>query len=100
MAFHPVWDMEYVYNAEESDEFRQVRITLEISDAGGRVTMRPEHMMTLNEINHVMCEYEDDVFKRMLTQYDSYYPVRLLYNEVVCDIQFDSKRQVTGLTIV
>jgi hypothetical protein len=100
MAFYPVWDMEYVYNAEGTDEFRQVRLTLEISEAEGRVTMRPEHMMTLSEINSVMREYEDDVFKRMLTQYDSYYPVRLVYNEVNCEVQFDSKRQVTGITIV
>jgi hypothetical protein len=92
--------MEYVYNAEGSDEFRQVRITLEISNKEGRVTLAPAQMMTMSEISAVMKEYEDDVFKRMLTPYDSYYPVRLVYNGVECRIDFDSKRQVTGIAIV
>jgi len=100
MTFQPVWDMEYVYNAEENEEFRQVRITLEISEAQGRVTLMPKHMMTMKEIANVMKEYEQDVFKRMLTPYDSYYPVRLVYDGVECKIEFDSQRQVTGLTIV
>jgi hypothetical protein len=100
MQFRPVWDMEYVYNAEGTDAFRQVRVTLEISEAQGRVTLYPEHMMTLGEINNVMREYSDDVLKRMLTPYDSYYPVRLVYNGVECVVKFDSKRQVTEIAIV
>jgi predicted metal-binding protein len=100
MAYKPVWDMEYVYNADVTNEFRQVRVTLEISETQGRVSMHPVHMMTLNEINNVMREYEDDILKRMLTPYDSYYPVRLLYNGVECAVKFDSKRQVTEITIV
>ena len=100
MSFRPVWDMEYVYNAEENEEFRQVQITLEISDTEGRVTLAPAQMMTMKEITAVMKEYEDDVFKRMLTPYDKYYPVRLVYNDVECKINFDSKRQVTELVIV
>lgn len=100
MEFRSVWDREYVYNAEETEEFRQVRIVLESSDTTGRVTLLPNHMMTMKEISAVMKEYEDDVLKRMLTPYDSYYPVRLVYNNVECKIEFDSKRQVTGLKIV
>jgi len=99
MEFRPIWDMEYVYNAEGTDEFRQVRVTLEISDTTGRVTLTPEHMMTLKELNDVMREYSDDILKRMLTPYDSYYPVRLVYNGVECQVKFDSKRQVTEIAI-
>jgi hypothetical protein len=100
MAYKPVWDMEYVYNADVTGDFRQVRVTLEISETQGRVTLQPTYMMTLNEINGVMREYEDDVLKRMLTQYDAYYPVRLVYNNVECAVKFDSKRQVTEIAIV
>jgi hypothetical protein len=100
MAFKPVWDMEYVYNAEENEEFRQVRVTLEISEKEGRVTLSPNYMMTINEINNVMREYEDDILKKMMTHYDSYYPVRLVYNGVECAVKFDSKRQVTEITIL
>jgi hypothetical protein len=100
MEYRCVWDREYVYNAEDTEDFRQVRILLESSDTTGRVTLLPHQMMTMKEISAVMKEYEDDVLKRMLTPYDSYYPVRLVYNDVECKIEFDSQRRVTGLNIV
>ncbi|MCL2202379.1 MAG: hypothetical protein FWB88_00350 [Defluviitaleaceae bacterium] len=100
MAYKPIWDMDYVYNADESDEFRQVRITLEISDTDGRVTLTPNFMMTIREIDSVMREYSEDVLKRMLTDYDSFYPVRIIYNGVEMKVEFNSQREVMGIAIV
>jgi len=100
MTYQSVWDRVYVYNAEGTEEFRQVRITLEISDKQGRVTLQPHHMMTVSEIDAVMMDYNAHVLERMLTPYDVYYPVRLVFNDVECKIEFDSQRRVTGIEIL
>ncbi|MCL2187179.1 MAG: hypothetical protein FWC16_02795 [Defluviitaleaceae bacterium] len=99
MEYKPIWSMEYVYNAEGSEEFRQLRITLELSESDGRITLEPSHMMTIKELNNVMRDYQQDLLEKMMTAYDTYYPVRLLFNGIVCKVEFDSKREVTGIAI-
>ena len=100
MNYQPVQDMEYVYNADGTEEFRKVKITLEIGQDGGRVTLAPEHMMTLMELGRVMKDYEADLLDRMLTDYDNYYPVRLIYNGVEMKVLFNSSREVTEIAII
>jgi len=99
-GYQPVQDMEYVYNADGTEEFRKVKITLEIGEKGGRVTLEPEHMMTLPELNRVMKDYENDLLDRMMTDYDNYYPVRIVYNGMEMKVEFDSRRDVIGIAII
>jgi len=60
-----VLELDYVYTAEDSMDFRNARVSVAVEEEAAKVTITPEHSMTESEINQVLNEIHSDLFKKI-----------------------------------
>ncbi|MCL1846048.1 MAG: hypothetical protein FWF77_09105 [Defluviitaleaceae bacterium] len=93
----PVLEQEYVYEADGTGEFCNVRVSLDVAEFEEIVTVRPTQNMSLGEIERVLLGFEADVLKRMQMKLEGNYPARLEYKDKIFKIAFDNKHNVKGI---
>jgi hypothetical protein len=91
-----VLEQEYVYNADETGDFRVVRISLDVTEMKEIVTLKPQENMTFAEVERVLEGFENDVLKRMQMELSPSQSVRLAYKGRLFEITFNESRKVTG----
>ena len=96
MAFIPV-EMEYVYLCEKTNEYRKIRVTYQIMEKMGLVTLYPEIEMTLSEIHGVICSFEDDVLQKMQINPVSDCIVKLFFEGRTYKVDLVPSHKVRGL---
>jgi len=92
-----VLEQEYVYNADETEDFRVVRIALGVTEMEEFITVKTEENMTLSEIDRVLRGFESDVLSRMDIKLDANYPARLEYKGKTLKIAFGEDHKVKGI---
>ena len=97
MAVKPVLEQEYVYTADETDEFRTVNISLDVTEMEEIITLKPQQNMTMAEINRTLQGFEEDVLKKMQMKLDENHPARLEYKGRVFKIILGPDRKATGI---
>ena len=97
MATKPILEQEYVYTADSNDEFRSVRISLDITEMQEIVTLKPEQNMTMGEIDRALKGFEEDILQRMQMRLGESHPVQLEYKGKMFKISFTDGK-VTGIT--
>ena len=93
----PILEQEYVYNADKTEEFRVVRISLDVTEMEEIITIKTEENMTLNEVDRVLHGFEADVLSRMDIKIDKDHPARLMYKGRTLKIDFDENHKVKGI---
>ena len=93
----PVLEQEYVYNADKTEEFRVVRISLDVTEMEEIITIKTEENMTLGEVDRVLRGFEADVLSRMDITLDKDYPARLMYKGRTLKIAFGDDHKVKGI---
>jgi len=93
----PVLEQEYVYTSDNTDEFRVVRIALDVTELEEIITLKPEHNMTLSEVERALKGFEEDILHKMQMKLDDDYPARLEYKGRLFKIAFSDGHKVKGL---
>ena len=88
MASKPILEQEYVYTSDGTDEFRHVNISLDVTEMEEIVTLKPEHNMTMGEIDRALKGFEEDVLQRMHMKLGESHPVQLEYKGKIFKISF------------
>ena len=96
MATKPILEQEYVYTADVTDEFRTVRISLDVTEMEEIVTLKPDQNMTMSEIDRALKGFEEDVLQRMNMRLGESHPVQLEYKGKIFKISFDGGK-VSGI---
>jgi hypothetical protein len=97
LSVKPVLEQEYVYNADETGDFRVVRISLDVTEMKEIVTLKPQENMSFAEVERVLTGFEEDVLKKMQMKLEGSYPARLEYKGKVFKIAFDEEHNVKGI---
>ncbi|MCL2456810.1 MAG: hypothetical protein FWD19_04600 [Defluviitaleaceae bacterium] len=92
-----VLEQEYVFEADGTGEYCNVRVSLDITEMEEIVTIKPQHNMTFAEIERVLLGFEADVLKRMQMQLSGSYPAQLDFKGTIFKIAFDDKHNVKGI---
>lgn len=92
-----VLEQEYVYNADKTEDFRVVRISIDVTEFEEIITIKTEENMTMNEIDRVLHGFEQDVLKAMDMSLEGNYPARLLYKGKLLKIAFGPDHKVKGI---
>ena len=83
-------DIEYVYMCEAKNDYRKVRVTFQIGEDGGHVSLYPEHAMELKEIHGVLIDFEEDILAKMRLK---------LAGECKVEYFFDGKKYAVDLIV-
>ena len=97
MATKPILEQEYVYTSDASDEFRSVRISLDVTEMEEIVTLKPDQNMTMGEIDRALKGFEEDILQRMQMRLGESHPVQLEYKGKIFKISF-SDGKVSGIS--
>ena len=97
MATKPILEQEYVYTADGNDEFRTVRISLDVTEMEEIVTLKPEQNMTMGEIDRALKGFEEDILLRMQMKLGESHPVQLEYKGKNFKVSFTDGK-VSGIT--
>ena len=92
-----VLEQEYVYTCDNTEEFRVVRIALDVTDFEEIITLKPDQNMTLNEVERALKGFEEDILQKMDMKLDNDYPARLNYKDKVFKIAFGEGHKVKGI---
>lgn len=97
MKAKSILQQEYVYEADGHEEFRQVIISLDVTEMEEIVTLRPQQNMTMTEIDRALKGFEEDILKRMQMRLGESHPVQLEYKGRMFKIAF-SGGKASGIT--
>ena len=92
-----VLEQEYVYNADKTDDFRVVKVSLDVTEMEEIITIKTEENMTLSEVDRVLRGFESDVLSKMGITLDKDYPARLMYKGQISKIAFGDDHKVKGI---
>ena len=93
----PVLEQEYVYTCDKTEEFRVVRIALDVTELEEIITLKPEQNMTLSEVERALKGFEEDILLKMQMKLDNDYPARLEYKGKLFKITFGEGHKVKGI---
>jgi len=93
----PILEQEYIYTADNTGEYRIVRISLDVTEMEEIVTLKPDQNMTMSEVERTLKDFEADVLNKMQMKLDENYPANLYYKGKTFKIAFDDKKKVKGL---
>jgi len=92
-----VLEQEYVYNADKTDDFRVVRISLGVTEMKEIITIKTDENMTMAEVDRVLRGFEEDVLSKMDMSLDANYPAQLEYKGKILKVQFGPDHKVKGI---
>jgi len=93
----PVINMEYVYTAEESGEYRTVRISMQVDEDSGAILLKPDHEMSIQELENVLRDFDDDVLKKMRFRMVAHCSVQIIYENRTYTVELDDAPRVKRL---
>jgi hypothetical protein len=97
MLRKPVLEQEYVYISDSGDDFRVVKIALDITEMEEIITLKPEQNMSMSEVERALKGFEEDILQKMQMELSGTYPARLEYKGRVFKIAFGENKKVKGL---
>jgi len=92
-----ILEQEYVYESDESGEYCNVLVSLDITEMEEIVTVKPHQNMTFAEIERVLFGFEADIMEKMQMKLKGAYPARLEYKGNFFKIALDENHKVKGV---
>jgi hypothetical protein len=92
-----ILEQEYVYEADNTGDYCNVWVSLDITEMAEIVTIKPQQNMTLSEVERVLLGFEADVLQKMQMKLEGSYPARLDYKGRIFKIAFDENHKVKGI---